>query len=35
VLYQPQSVVFSAKSVKGIGMQPDGILKINDLAPAE
>jgi peptide/nickel transport system substrate-binding protein len=35
VLYQPQSVVFSAKSVAGIGMQPDGILKINDLAPAE
>ncbi|HEX5994628.1 MAG TPA: ABC transporter substrate-binding protein, partial [Jiangellales bacterium] len=33
VLYQPQSVVFSAKSVTGIGMQPDGILKINDLAP--
>jgi peptide/nickel transport system substrate-binding protein len=35
VLYQPKSVVFSAKSVSGIGMQPDGILKINDLAPAE
>ncbi|UWP79990.1 ABC transporter substrate-binding protein [Dactylosporangium fulvum] len=34
VLYQPQSVVFSAKSVSGIGMQPDGILKINDLAPS-
>ncbi len=33
VLYQPKSVVFSAKSVTGIGMQPDGILKINDLAP--
>jgi peptide/nickel transport system substrate-binding protein len=34
VLYQAQNVVFSAKSVTGIGMQPDGILKINDLAPA-
>lgn len=34
VLFQPQSVVFSAKTVAGIGMQPDGILKINDLAPA-
>ncbi|GAA1738001.1 ABC transporter substrate-binding protein [Luedemannella helvata] len=33
VLYQPKSVVFSAKSVRGIGMQPDGILKINDLEP--
>ena len=35
VLYQPKSVVFSAKAVGGIGMQPDGILKINDLVPAE
>ncbi|MET7425752.1 ABC transporter substrate-binding protein [Dactylosporangium sp. NPDC005555] len=35
VLYQPKSVVFSAKTVGGIGMQPDGILKINDLVPAE
>lgn len=34
VLYQAQNVVFSAKSVSGVGMQPDGILKINDLAPA-
>jgi peptide/nickel transport system substrate-binding protein len=34
VLYQAQNVVFSAKSVTGVGMQPDGILKINDLAPA-
>jgi peptide/nickel transport system substrate-binding protein len=35
VLYQPKSVVFSAKSVSGIGMQPDGILKINDLTPGK
>ena len=33
VLYQTQAVVFSAKSVSGVDMQPDGILKINDLVP--
>lgn len=32
-LFQPAYFVAAAKSVKGIFMQPDGILKINDLRP--
>jgi peptide/nickel transport system substrate-binding protein len=34
VFYQPQMVVAASKAVSGIAVQPDGILKINDLAPS-
>jgi ABC-type transport system substrate-binding protein len=32
-LFQPQTVVFAKKSIQGVALQPDGILKLNDLTP--
>ncbi|WP_116998973.1 ABC transporter substrate-binding protein [Desertimonas flava] len=34
-LYESQIGVFSSQDIAGIGMQPDGILKINDVHPAD